>query len=117
MIISYLTIEATCTGTYTVTTPLNVPTYTWTYPPTSTRHTWIDYAKFGQEALTEQLKYVCNNPDRIHLDNNVIIVEMFFKHKQLFGFPLVSNPLTDPIELYAHTAMRKILDSREKANE
>lgn len=114
MIISYLTVEATCTGTYTLTTPAQVPTYTWSYPLTSTRQTLIDYDELGQDLVRQQRNYVCGlGPDRIPLPNNVLIVEQWFKHKQLFGFPVISNPLTDPVELYGHTAFRKAADSRE----
>ncbi|HEX9925898.1 MAG TPA: hypothetical protein VGD99_24795, partial [Anaerolineae bacterium] len=38
--------------------------------------------------------------------NNLIVAEVFHKQPQLLGAPLVSNPLTDPIPLYSHTAMR-----------
>ena len=38
--------------------------------------------------------------------NNLIITELFFDQPQLFGFPLISNPFTDPVPLYTHTAMR-----------
>lgn len=40
--------------------------------------------------------------------NNVIATEMFFDLPQLFGFPLISNPFTDPLPLYTHTTMRLI---------
>lgn len=115
MIISYLTVEATCTGTYTVTTPAQVPTYTWRYPPTSTRQTLLDYNQLGQEMVRDQVKYACANryTSKILLPNNAVHVEMWYKHKQLFGFPLISNPLTDPIEEYTHTAFRKAPDSRQ----
>jgi hypothetical protein len=35
-----------------------------------------------------------------------VIVESFFDQPQLLGVPIVSNYLTDPIPLYAHTMMR-----------
>lgn len=115
MVISYLTVEATCTGSFTITTPAQVPTYTWRYPATSTRQTLLDYNALGQEMVTEQVKYACANQytSKILLPNKVIHVEQWFRHRQLFGFPLISNPLTDPIEEYAHTAMRKAPDSRQ----
>lgn len=115
MIISYLTVQATCTGTFTLTTPAQVPTYTWTYPATSTRQTLLDYNQLGQEMIAQQVKYACANQytAKAILPNNVVHVELWFRHKQLFGFPLISNPLTDPIEEYAHTAFRKAPDSRE----
>jgi hypothetical protein len=114
MIISYLTIEATCTGAYTIVTPLDVPTYTWKYPPTSTRQTRLDYAALSSEALRQQRNYVCGlSGGRIPLNNNVVIVEMWMRHSQLFGFPLISNPYVNPLTLFTHTAMRKAPDSRD----
>lgn len=44
--------------------------------------------------------------------NNAFIAEAFYKQPQLLGVPIVSNRVTDPIPLYAHTAMR-IVTSRE----
>ncbi|HRV96053.1 MAG TPA: hypothetical protein P5526_28130 [Anaerolineae bacterium] len=40
--------------------------------------------------------------------NNVIVTEIFHDQPQLFGFPLISNPFTDPFPLYTHTIMRLI---------
>lgn len=115
MVISYLTVEATCTGSFTITTPIQVPTYTWKYPVTSTRQTLLDYDGLAHEMVTEQVKYACANVEthKILLPNNMVVVEQWFRHKQLFGFPLISTPLTDPIEEYVHTAMRKAPDSRQ----
>lgn len=115
MIISYLIVQATCTGSFTITTPLDVLSYTWRYPLTSTRQTLLDYNQLGQEMVVQQTKYACANLDtaKVLLPNNVVHVEMWFKHKQLFGFPLISNPFTDPLTEYAHTAFRKAPDSRE----
>jgi hypothetical protein len=41
-------------------------------------------------------------------DNVVFISELFYNQPQLLGVPFISNRLTDPIPLYAHTAMRLI---------
>lgn len=38
--------------------------------------------------------------------NNLVVAEIFYNQPQLLGAPLVSNPLTNPIPLYSHTAMR-----------
>jgi hypothetical protein len=40
--------------------------------------------------------------------NNLIVTELFYDQPQLFGFPLISNPYTDPVPLYSHTTMRLI---------
>lgn len=39
-------------------------------------------------------------------NNNAIVTELFHDQPQLFGFPLISNPFTDPVPLYTHTTMR-----------
>ena len=44
--------------------------------------------------------------------NNLFISEMMYDQPQLLGVPLISNPLTNPIPFYTHTAMR-IVVSRE----
>ncbi|MFN8453606.1 MAG: hypothetical protein U0401_02865 [Anaerolineae bacterium] len=44
--------------------------------------------------------------------NNVIITEIYYNQPQLFGFPLISNPFTNPVPMYAQTAMRMIVASR-----
>jgi hypothetical protein len=41
---------------------------------------------------------------------------MFYDIPQLFGFPLISNPYTDPIPLYTHTTMRLIGASRSEGS-
>ena len=35
-----------------------------------------------------------------------VAVEVFYNHHQLLGFPFISNPFTDPINLRAYTVMR-----------
>lgn len=45
------------------------------------------------------------------LKNHVVIGEMTAEVDMMFGFPLVSNPMTDPYQLYTHTTMR-LLDTR-----
>lgn len=114
MIISYLSIQAYCTPPYTVTTPLDVPTYTWKYPTTSTHQTRLDYTAVGDELLTGQIKHSCEalRHGIVIYPYSVVYVEMIYEHPQLFGFPLISNPLSDPILLYTHTVFRKIQESR-----
>jgi hypothetical protein len=38
--------------------------------------------------------------------NNMLVTEIFLDQAQLFGFPFISNPFSDPVPLYSHTAMR-----------
>jgi hypothetical protein len=42
--------------------------------------------------------------------NNLFVAEVYYDQPQLLGVPLISNPLTDPIPFYAHTAMRITAD-------
>ncbi len=42
--------------------------------------------------------------------NSVVVVEAFYAQPQLLGVPVVSNYFTDPIPLYAQTAMRITAD-------
>jgi hypothetical protein len=49
--------------------------------------------------------------------NNLIITELFYDQPQLFGFPLISNPFTDPVPLYTHTTMRIVGAARSSGRE
>ncbi len=49
--------------------------------------------------------------------NNLIVVEVAYDQPQLFGFPLVSNPFTDPVPLYAKTTMRLVAGARSAGGE
>lgn len=40
--------------------------------------------------------------------HSLIIVEIYFYHRQLLGFPVISNSFTDPVLLHAMTIMRRI---------
>lgn len=114
MIISYISVMATCTGTYTVTTPINVPTYTWKYPLTATEESRINYTEVASRMLTEQKEHVCNQEyfNIVPGPSNALIVEMWMTQPQLFGFPVISNPYTNPVPMYAHSVFRKIQESR-----
>jgi Flp pilus assembly protein TadG len=49
--------------------------------------------------------------------NNMIVTELFFDQPQLFGFPLISNPFTDPVPLYTRTTMRLVSASRSSGTQ
>jgi hypothetical protein len=49
--------------------------------------------------------------------DNIIVTELFFDQPQLFGFPFISNPFTDPVPLYTHTTMRLVGSSRSTGGE
>ncbi len=42
--------------------------------------------------------------------NSVVAVETFYDQPQILGVPIVSNRVTDPVPLYAHTIMRVATD-------
>ena len=42
--------------------------------------------------------------------NSVVAVETFYDQPQILGVPIVSNQVTDPVPLYAHTVMRVASD-------
>jgi hypothetical protein len=48
--------------------------------------------------------------------NNMIITELSYEQPQLFGFPLISNPFTDPVPLYTRTSMRIVAGARSGNN-
>jgi hypothetical protein len=69
----------------------------------------IDYADLVANTLIPQNnKFNCEiiKKGGVVSANNLVITQMFFEQPQLFGFPLISNPLTDPIPMYAQTTMR-----------
>lgn len=115
MIISFIHTSIPCTMPFTVTSPLNVPTYTAKFPMTSTHETWIDYQSLITDLVRYQHGYSCQRTQGgalTPLDNDVLIVEMFFEQNQLFGFPIISNPLSDPVPLYTHSIFRRIQEFR-----
>lgn len=98
-----------------VMSPLNVPTLTYKYPATSTEQTWLDYASLTANGVLENRRFNCQLQKRgaVPAVDTMVTVELFYDHPQLFGFPLISNPLTDPIKMHGHTTMRLIKDRSE----
>jgi len=76
-----------------------------------------NYQTLAAKLALENNQFNCNvlknggSPSDISA-NNLMIAEAFYDQPQLLGVPLLSNPLTDPIPFYAHTAMR-IVSGRE----
>lgn len=114
MIVSYIAVDAPCTMPFTITTPLDVATYTWTYPATATVQTRLNYALMGADMGRLQQQHSCDavRNSLIPRPNNTITVEMFFSQRQLLGFPGISNLWTDPILLYSRATFRKIQETR-----
>lgn len=114
MIVSYIAVDAPCTLPFTITTPLDVPTYTWKFPATATYQTQLNYALMGADLGRLQQQHSCDAVRNalIPRPNNTVTVELFFNQKMLLGFPVISNPFTDPFLLYSRATFRKIQESR-----
>lgn len=108
MRVSYFEFAVPCTGTASISSPLNIPTYTWVVGEIQTR---IDYSELVSEQVRLERTHSCakvNTPfiSRVH---QLVIVEMYYEQPQLFG--LVQ--LLDPIPMYFHSTFR-VLDRREQ---
>lgn len=88
-----------------------------TFPATATLHTKLDFETLSQDLAARDRKFNCElvkktNASAVLRKNELVTAEIYYIHNQLFGFPLWSNPYTDPITMYGHTSMR-ILDIRK----
>jgi len=94
--------------TATIKTPMNYPTFTITYGPTQTTH--FDYEQMAQELALNNRVHNCDLVQKgfAARGDGMIIAEMWFQQPMLLGFPLISNPLTDPVPMYAHSIFRRI---------
>jgi hypothetical protein len=94
--------------------------YAQKYPPTSTAVTQLVYTQAAAQLARENNKFSCDllkkSTGTIAGTNNVIVTELFYNQPQLFGFPVIANPYTDPVPMYAHTTMRLIVSSRTGEN-
>lgn len=88
--------------------------YAQAYPTHTITATLVDYTKEISELVHQNNKFNCELQQKGgNLSaNNLIITEFFYEQPQLFGFPLISNPYTDPVPLYTHTTMRLIKAAR-----
>lgn len=107
ILVQTVEVENYCTNVFTITHPI-----TWGYP--YTHSTQIDWP--AAEELLKQTQYR-SSCDKLRnalvpFPHRVVIVEMWYEQPQLFGFPLISNPLTDPVPMYAHSMFR-IGDKRD----
>ena len=91
---------------------------TKTFGPASTvtgsRATHLVYDDLVEQLKAQNNKFNCEiiKKGGIPSNNNVIVTELFHDQPQLFGFPIISNPFTDPVPLYTHTTMRLITAAR-----
>jgi len=94
--------------TMTIRTPMTYPTLTITFGPTRTSH-------FDNEQMALDLA-IRNRQENCRLaiqggvgrDDGMVIAESWYEQPMLLGFPLISNPMTDPVPMYAHTIFRRI---------
>lgn len=94
------------TGTYTITTPYITGTLSVT---SSLLSGDFDVGQIAQDN-------VAFNQDPFHCPigvdppcgtrNDIIVVEIFYRHHQMLGLPMVSDILSNPIGLYSRGAMR-----------
>jgi hypothetical protein len=70
----------------------------------------INYPDLVEELAAQNNKFNCEilKKGGVASANNVIVTEIYRDQPQLFGFPFISNPYTDPVPLYTHTTMRLI---------
>ncbi|HRV93429.1 MAG TPA: pilus assembly protein [Anaerolineae bacterium] len=81
---------------------------------TGERPTRIKYDVLVEELTRKNNHFNCEVLKRggVPSANNVIVTELYHDQPQLFGFPLISNPFTDPVPLYTHTVMRLLGGTR-----
>jgi hypothetical protein len=80
----------------------------------------IDYASLVSQTLIPQNnKFNCEiiKKGGVASANNVMITQMFFNQEHLFGFPFISNTVTDPVPMYAHTSMRLSTAARSSGSQ
>ncbi len=87
---------------------------------TGTRTTRINYTDLVSNTLIPRNnRFNCQliKKGGVPSADNIIITELFFDQNQLFGFPFISNPYTDPINLYTQTTMRLVGAARSSGLE
>jgi hypothetical protein len=109
-------VEIDATGNYTISEPSYFTgeiapdgevTIIPLFPPTDTvKSTRIDYSIF--EELAEQNEEFNQDlpPGTPPSENNLVAVEAFYEHEQLFGLPIMSEIFPNPFELYFSSIMR-----------
>lgn len=85
---------------------------------TGVRDTQIDYDSLVTNLAAKNNEFNCEIMKKggVPSSNNIIITELYHDQPQLFGFPLISNPFTDPVSLYTHTVMRLINAARSSGS-
>lgn len=93
-----------------VISPISSLTVTYKYPVTSTEISRLDMPKLVQEAVAYNREFDCKLMKKgiVPSVDERVYVEMWYHQPQLFGFPFISNPFTDPVPMYGHTVMRMV---------
>lgn len=94
-------IENYCTEVFTITYPLK-----WAYPVTP--ETRVDFSEVERQLKQAEYRDSCNKLANAWViqPHVAIIVEIWYNQPQLFGFPLISNPFTDPVPMYDTATFR-----------
>lgn len=94
--------------------PLTQVTLTHKHPISSTKISNLDFIEITDKLVLVNREFNCRlmKANSVPSVDTLVYVELFYDQPQLMGFPLISNPFTDPFPLYAHTVMRKF-KSRE----
>lgn len=81
---------------------------------TGPRDTRIDFDTLAANLAAQNNRFNCEIMKKggYPSANNIIVTELFHDQPQLFGFPLISNPFTDPVPLYTQTTMRIVNATR-----
>jgi Flp pilus assembly protein TadG len=84
------------------------------FPDDSEKTTRLNYEALVKELKASNNQFNCEvlKKGGVTSNNNVVITEIFYEQPQLFGFPFISNPYTDPVPLYTHTSMRLLGGTR-----
>lgn len=94
--------------------------YAQKFPYSSTKTTQFNYPTEAANLARQNNKFNCDllkkSAGTLPSSQNIIITELYYNQRQLLGFPVISNPFTDPVPMYAHTSMRVIVSSRSGEN-
>lgn len=93
-------------------TPSLSPTYTFRFgrltPSRLDQNTLIDDLTYQNNVINCQL--MRKKGDEYYPSiNSVIVVEAYWRHYQMLGFPIIADLIPNPIELYSQTTMRRSL--------
>lgn len=107
--------DCNCSKPYSPTlvmSPLTHVSATYKYPFSSTEITRLNFPKLVSDSIKYNQEFNCSLMKKgltPSIDES-IYVEMWYYQPQLFGFPLISNPLLDPIPMYTYAVFRKVGD-------